>query len=92
MLNKNMNLFYAPDIKGDTWKLSEEESRHVLKVLRLQTGDRLYLTDGRGGWYSAVIDDSSSRQCKLLITDYQADHDKRDFFNPDFHNLVPPFV
>jgi len=85
--NNKMNLFYAPDIKGDTWMLSEEESRHLLKVLRLQTGDRLNLTDGRGGLYSAVIDDISSRQCRLLITDYQPDHDKRDFL---VHLAVAP--
>jgi 16S rRNA (uracil1498-N3)-methyltransferase len=41
--------------KGDRVVLSEEESRHILKVLRLKTGDLIELLDGLGAVYHAVI-------------------------------------
>jgi len=41
-----MHLFYQPDIK--ITELDEEESRHSTKVLRLNTGDIIHVTDGNG--------------------------------------------
>ena len=49
-----MKLFYTPDIEVCN-ELPEEEAAHCLRVLRLQTGDDLYLTDGKGNFYKAVI-------------------------------------
>ena len=43
-----MQLFYAPDIVLPHYTLSEEESKHCVRVLRLAAGDPLALTDGRG--------------------------------------------
>lgn len=41
-----MHLFYQPDIKIK--ELDEEEARHSTKVLRLGSGDIIYVTDGKG--------------------------------------------
>ena len=41
-----MHLFYQPDLKIK--ELDEEESRHSTKVLRLNTGDIIHVTDGKG--------------------------------------------
>ena len=43
-----MSLFYVPDI-ADSWELSQEEAAHAIRVLRLQAGDKLEITDGAGG-------------------------------------------
>jgi 16S rRNA (uracil1498-N3)-methyltransferase len=40
---------------GDRVVLSEEESRHITKVLRLKTGDPIELLDGLGTVYQAAI-------------------------------------
>ena len=47
-------LFYAPDIANDP-QLPETEAQHCLKVLRMQQGDALLLTDGKGFFYRAEI-------------------------------------
>ena len=48
--------FFDPSSRnGDKVFLSEEESRHVSKVLRLKNGDHLELLDGLGTVYHAVI-------------------------------------
>lgn len=48
--------FFDPSSRnGDKVFLSEEESRHISKVLRLKTGDQIELLDGLGTVYHAVI-------------------------------------
>lgn len=48
--------FFDPSLRrGDSVVLSEEESRHITKVLRLKQGDTIELLDGLGAVYQAVI-------------------------------------
>ena len=48
--------FFDPTSRnGDKIFLSEEESRHIAKVLRLKAGDLIELLDGLGAVYRAVI-------------------------------------
>jgi 16S rRNA (uracil1498-N3)-methyltransferase len=72
-----MNVFYTPEIDENQVELDEQESRHAVRVLRLKTGDEVRLVDGRGGWYTAEIIDSGSRNCQLRIITY----------TPDYHPL-----
>lgn len=50
-----MHIFYTPDIDSDDYLLSEQESKHASKVLRLVDGDNILLIDGHGGRYEATI-------------------------------------
>lgn len=43
-----MNLFYTPDIEGEYYTLSPEESKHCVRVLRMEAGEPVVLVDGRG--------------------------------------------
>ena len=70
-----MQLFYAPDITLPDYTLSEEESRHCEKVLRLSVGDTLHLTDGRGGMYTARMA-STGRRCTVHIEEYTPDFEQ----------------
>lgn len=47
-------VFYAPNAKDSSY-LSEEESFHATKVLRLRIGDTIHLVDGRGSKFEANI-------------------------------------
>ncbi|MCB2218806.1 MAG: 16S rRNA (uracil(1498)-N(3))-methyltransferase [Bacteroidetes bacterium] len=62
-----MILFYSPDINDDQFTLSPEESRHCIRVLRMQTGDEITLTDGSGNFYEAEILTPDARKCILSI-------------------------
>ena len=64
-----MNLFYQPDIPKGINHLSEDESRHAVKVLRMKAGDPLLITDGQGVFYDATIAMADSRVCNFIITD-----------------------
>jgi 16S rRNA (uracil1498-N3)-methyltransferase len=41
--------------------LSEEESFHASRVLRLKTGDPIYILDGKGAKYAAVLEKMDSK-------------------------------
>ena len=40
-----MHLFYTPDTTTNEYTLPEEESKHCVKVLRLEIGDEIFLVD-----------------------------------------------
>jgi 16S rRNA (uracil1498-N3)-methyltransferase len=50
-----MNFFYHPEITGSDITLSEEESRHCIRALRLRKNEVIYLVDGRGTLYQGMI-------------------------------------
>ncbi len=61
-----MHLFYCPDI-ANTLSLSEEESHHCVKVLRLGAGDEIDVVDGNGMWYHARITMAHPKRCAVEI-------------------------
>lgn len=74
-----MNLFYTPNITQPTTTLPEEESKHIIRVLRKQKGDIISFTDGQGYMYSCVIIDSNPKRCQIEILEKNAGDDKRDY-------------
>ena len=62
-----MQLFYAPEITLPRYTLSEEESKHGVRVLRLATGDAIHLTDGRGSLYHGRVVDDHPKRCEVEI-------------------------
>ncbi|WP_114783412.1 16S rRNA (uracil(1498)-N(3))-methyltransferase [Botryobacter ruber] len=69
-----MHLFFTPDIKEDIYTLPEEESKHCTRVLRLQQGDTVYLVDGKGGRYTAMIMEVHHKKCRLQVIDKQQEY------------------
>jgi len=82
-----MHLFYTPDIIGKTYILNEEESKHCIKVLRLEKGDTVQLIDGRGGFYLAKIEAPHPKQCVLTVIEEQQEYGKRNHY---LHIAVAP--
>jgi len=74
-----MNIFYTPDIRGNTGILDPAESHHCIKVLRLNAGDEVYLVDGTGGFYKGSISLADSRACVVNISQSEYEFGKRKF-------------
>ena len=70
-------IFYAPDINELRNVLSEEESMHAVRVLRLKTGDEITLVDGRGGRYRANIISPHHKRCEVEVLEQQKEFGKR---------------
>ena len=72
--------------KQGIFSLEEEESRHVVQVLRHKTGDLLHLIDGKGSLVLAKIIEAHKKTCSLLfeeIIEHQEDMNKT-------HILISP--
>jgi 16S rRNA (uracil1498-N3)-methyltransferase len=74
-----MHLFYTPDITSGVYTLSEEESKHCTRVLRLSEGDAVHLIDGRGGFYTAIISEAHPKRCTVSVTEKKEEYGKRDY-------------
>ena len=61
-----MHVFYTPDIL-ERAELPEEEAAHAVRVLRLQPGDEIMLTDGNGNFYRAEISTANHKRCLVNI-------------------------
>ena len=61
-----MHVFYTPDIQSHA-ELPEEEAAHAVRVLRLQTGDEVTLTDGKGNFYRAEISTATNKRCLVNL-------------------------
>lgn len=64
-----MRRFYIDprQISGDTVELTEDESRHLCTVLRLEPGDEIELVDGSGYAYSARIRSTSGSRVQAVV-------------------------
>ena len=65
-----MHVFYTPDIQNRA-ELPAEEASHAVRVLRLQAGDEVTLTDGKGNFYRAEISVASNKRCLVNILETQ---------------------
>jgi 16S rRNA (uracil1498-N3)-methyltransferase len=61
-----MKLFFHPNPVSEP-VLSEEESIHAIKVLRLKENDLITIIDGRGHLYEAEINKANAKKCGFTI-------------------------
>lgn len=70
-----MRLFYDPNItpSDSEHTLSEDESKHVIRVLRMKLGERIGILDGKGSSYTCEIIDDSPKRCGLKVVEIQTE-------------------
>ena len=71
-----MQLFYAPDITPPFYTLSDEESKHCVRVLRLREGDTLHITDGKGNLYHCNITEANQHHCTVEVIETFSEWEK----------------
>lgn len=62
-----MNLFFQPQVSDNIHYLDPEESRHCVKVLRKKRGDIIDITDGKGFFYKAIIEEDNPKRCAFSV-------------------------
>lgn len=65
---KEARYFYVPDAIHMT-ELPEDEAQHAIRVLRLKSGDEMWLVDGTGGLHHATVTMANNKHCL-----YEIDH------------------
>lgn len=68
-----MQLFYNENINEQTTEFSfdKEESKHIIKVLRKQDGDILYVSNGMGLIAECKITLASDNKCTVAVLSYE---------------------
>jgi 16S rRNA (uracil1498-N3)-methyltransferase len=83
-----MNSFYVPEltVESKTIQLSEDESKHAVRVLRLKSSDQVHLLDGKGSRYLARITDDHPKRCSLEIESVDTEEEA----SPEIHIAISP--
>ncbi len=82
-----MQIFYAPDINGDKYTFGENESKHIIRVLRMKRGTGVRLIDGKGNLYEGLIENPDQKNCTISITGLTRDFEKRNYY---LHIAISP--
>ncbi len=60
--------FYIEAITAtDNLVLNEETSKHIVQVLRMQNGEQLQLTDGKGNLFTTEITNNNRKRCTVKV-------------------------
>ena len=59
---KEARYFFVPDAAQQT-ELPADEAMHALRVLRLKSGDEMFLMDGEGNYYRAQVTIAATHRC-----------------------------
>ena len=65
---KEVHFFYVPDARNRV-ELPSDEASHATRVLRLSEADELYLMDGEGCFFRAIITVATNHRCQYKILD-----------------------
>lgn len=74
-----MQVFYAPNCQLGFFPLHEEESKHLIRVLRMKQGDPVYVVDGNGKLFEGIIFDPHPKRCILQLNKVTEDFEKRSY-------------
>lgn len=72
-MTKHRFRFIGQKLEDGSWQLSSEDAKHCQKVLRLEPGDFIELTDGKGRWAEVEIASLSTKgiDCKIISEHFQ---------------------
>lgn len=83
-MNEAKHRFFCEDL--DSGFLSEEESIHALRVLRLKSGDSIQVMDGKGNLCLATITDDNKKSLGFSVTKKE----KTEQTSFDIHIAIAP--
>lgn len=63
---KETRYFYVPDAANGN-ELPVDEAMHALRVLRLKSGDEMFLMDGEGSFFRSVVTLAATKRCMYEI-------------------------
>ncbi len=73
--------------EDQTFIFDKDESRHLIKVLRKKEGDTVYITDGKGYFFTTEITLANEKKCTVNINTVEFKAKKRDF---NLHIAIAP--
>src|SRR5690606_7258965 len=77
-------LLHIPD--SETFHLPEEESKHIVRVLRYENGDRVLSLNGKGLIVTAEVSDAHPKKCGVKVVSKEL----KTRPEPGFHLAIAP--
>jgi 16S rRNA (uracil1498-N3)-methyltransferase len=74
-----MQIFYLTNVEGNYLNLPEEESKHCVRVLRMSNGDKVFVVDGIGNFYTCTIANANPKRCELKVEKIEKYYGQRPF-------------
>ncbi|MBE6346467.1 MAG: 16S rRNA (uracil(1498)-N(3))-methyltransferase [Lentimicrobiaceae bacterium] len=74
-----MNVFYLPDAREGNVSFPEEESKHIVRVLRMREGDTFCVTNGKGSLFDAELIDAHPKRAMANLLNRRDGYDNRAF-------------
>lgn len=74
-----MNVFYLPDAQEGSVVLPEEESKHCVRVLRMEVGDGFLVSDGKGFIYDATLEIPNPKKAVVNLSNKRNGYDHWPF-------------
>jgi 16S rRNA (uracil1498-N3)-methyltransferase len=71
-----LRMFFFETLGEELITLDEDNSKHIINVLRMQNGDELLLTDGKGKKATAVIVDDNRKKCVVKVQRLERDRER----------------
>ncbi|MFI5135353.1 MAG: 16S rRNA (uracil(1498)-N(3))-methyltransferase [Chitinophagales bacterium] len=82
-----MEIFFSEKIFENQILLDEEESQHVIKVMRHRAGDELMVSDGKGKLFKTRLISDKGKECELEIIETLKEEAKP---SPEIHIAIAP--
>ena len=74
-----MNVFYLPEAQMGNVSFPEEESKHIVKVLRMREGDAFCVTNGKGCLFDAELIDAHPKRAMAHLSNQREGYDNKDY-------------
>ena len=74
----SLPFFFVEDLNHKTIALDEDTSKHMINVLRMQKGEQILLTDGKGKKTKASIVDDNRKKCAVEIISVQMEEERKN--------------
>jgi 16S rRNA (uracil1498-N3)-methyltransferase len=74
----NLPFFFVKELNDKQILLVEDTSKHIINVLRMQKGEEILLTDGKGKKAKAIIVDDNRKKCVVEILSIEAEQERKN--------------
>ena len=84
-----MQLFFNSDIETNTQQFTfdKTESRHIVRVLRKQQGDTIYITNGKGQLFTSEVQIANDKKCLVKIITFETQEKPWNYY---LHVAIAP--
>src|SRR5207249_6322674 len=71
----SLSYFFVESLEEKIIQLDEDTSKHIISVLRMQKGNELLLTDGKGNKAKASIIDDNRKRCVVQVSSIEVEEE-----------------